>query len=87
MFMNGYWVQYLSDTFILKSRIYELEFWKEDTLNNKTESFKLYPEIQYDNKLTKVAASNPSTKHYINCLLYTSPSPRDRTRYRMPSSA
>ena len=22
-----------------------------------------------------------------NCLLYTSPSPRDRTRYRMPSSA
>ena len=25
--------------------------------------------------------------HYINCLLYTSPSPRDRTRYRMTSSA
>ena len=24
---------------------------------------------------------------YENCLLYTSPSPRDRTRYRMPSSA
>ena len=25
--------------------------------------------------------------HYTNCLLYTSPSPRDRTRSRMPSSA
>ena len=25
--------------------------------------------------------------HYCGCLLYTSPSPRDRTRYRMPSSA
>ena len=26
--------------------------------------------------------------HALNtCLLYTSPSPRDRTRYRMPSSA
>ena len=25
--------------------------------------------------------------HYIFCLLYTSPSPRDRTRSRMPSSA
>ena len=25
--------------------------------------------------------------HHTNCLLYTSPSPRDRTRYRMPSSA
>ena len=24
---------------------------------------------------------------YYPCLLYTSPSPRDRTRYRMPSSA
>ena len=24
---------------------------------------------------------------YKNCLLYTSPSPRDRTRSRMPSSA
>ena len=24
---------------------------------------------------------------YENCLLYTSPSPRDRTRSRMPSSA
>ena len=25
--------------------------------------------------------------HYFLCLLYTSPSPRDRTRSRMPSSA
>mgnify|MGYP003380474675 CR=1 FL=1 len=26
-------------------------------------------------------------RQHIVCLLYTSPSPRDRTRYRMPSSA
>ena len=25
--------------------------------------------------------------NYVDCLLYTSPSPRDRTRSRMPSSA
>ena len=25
--------------------------------------------------------------HFTHCLLYTSPSPRDRTRSRMPSSA
>ena len=25
--------------------------------------------------------------HQVTCLLYTSPSPRDRTRSRMPSSA
>ena len=29
----------------------------------------------------------PETLLYINCLLYTSPSPRDRQKSRMPSSA
>ena len=29
----------------------------------------------------------PYDKEYKSCLLYTSPSPRDRTRSRMPSSA
>ena len=29
----------------------------------------------------------PMAQYRIDCLLYTSPSPRDRTRYRMPSSA
>ena len=33
------------------------------------------------NKMGKISA------WYDNCLLYTSPSPRDRTRSRMPSSA
>ena len=28
-----------------------------------------------------------NTTNYSSCLLYTSPSPRDRTRSRMPSSA
>ena len=42
----------------------------------------------------EVAVSTPSTRRYYLaqslsrvCLLYTSPSPRDRTRSRMPSSA
>ena len=29
----------------------------------------------------------PAILQYDDCLLYTSPSPRDRTRSRMPSSA
>ena len=33
-----------------------------------------------------IAKMEPSER-YIICLLYTSPSPRDRTRSRMPSSA
>ena len=31
--------------------------------------------------------NDPGTAYYYTCLLYTSPSPRDRTRSRMPSSA
>ena len=33
------------------------------------------------------AAAGSSIEYRIACLLYTSPSPRDRTRSRMPSSA
>ena len=32
-------------------------------------------------------ARKQGTPLFVNCLLYTSPSPRDRTRSRMPSSA
>ena len=34
-----------------------------------------------------VAEFSRGKSELINCLLYTSPSPRDRTRSRMPSSA
>ena len=34
-----------------------------------------------------VVGDNSSHTYYINCLLYTSPSPRDRQKSRMPSSA
>ena len=33
------------------------------------------------------AGGHPQIAGHRGCLLYTSPSPRDRTRYRMPSSA
>src|SRR5664280_3642126 len=49
------------------------------------------PEIMFRSAIiqssmtTLIEKWNP--KHAIICLLYTSPSPRDRTRTRMPSSA
>ena len=35
----------------------------------------------------KLVANRDAVVQVYNCLLYTSPSPRDRTRSRMPSSA
>ena len=40
-----------------------------------------------DRKLPVLAFTDGDPYGYCNCLLYTSPSPRDRTRSRMPSSA
>ena len=37
--------------------------------------------------LNTVLAHDRERANLLNCLLYTSPSPRDRTRSRMPSSA
>ena len=39
------------------------------------------------NTMKDFVLSNPTWDQYKLCLLYTSPSPRDRTRSRMPSSA
>ena len=41
---------------------------------------------EYYNYLSMAGVAGIRTQR-ISCLLYTSPSPRDRTRYRMPSSA
>ena len=37
--------------------------------------------------LSAILGRTPNIQEYKTCLLYTSPSPRDRTRSRMPSSA
>ena len=47
-----------------------------------------YPvEIPGVSNMEFLKASTDSLAHARGCLLYTSPSPRDRTRSRMPSSA
>ena len=43
-------------------------------------------ELYNDLSLKAQKIADELIEHY-NCLLYTSPSPRDRTRSRMPSSA
>ena len=42
---------------------------------------------RHDNIHPYHSQGKPPRRHAHSCLLYTSPSPRDRTRSRMPSSA
>ena len=59
---------------------YSLEVNVGDTLENSSVSTTV--------NLNSVNTSNADRdEHLKGCLLYTSPSPRDRTRSRMPSSA
>ena len=43
--------------------------------------------VDSDGKIVPRKIINSFTAKFNGCLLYTSPSPRDRTRSRMPSSA
>ena len=74
----------------------------QSTMGFKTESKALGSSVKATKEMQKVVKAEVSspleqmTKFFANidkgirsvaCLLYTSPSPRDRTRSRMPSSA
>ena len=61
---------------------------KIDGINNVLENNNLL-EIEFEkNNIIKIFNElKDNTELNFNCLLYTSPSPRDRTRSRMPSSA
>ena len=64
-----------------------------DTLNNTSEVLKKLPELpeimdKANQALTFLASGQiPQNSNSYTCLLYTSPSPRDRQKSRMPSSA
>ena len=65
----------MDDDKLIKKYFYKLS-------KNNPSSLYLNDDVFFDKKRELVI----STDTY-NCLLYTSPSPRDRTRSRMPSSA
>ena len=72
------------------------EAWAEVTLRQLLNHTSGLPELLEDEAFIEALVASPTkapppekllTYLYNNCLLYTSPSPRDRTRSRMPSSA
>lgn len=71
MFMSGYEVTYEKDTMANLTRTYTVNYKRKDASGKVIENFNLYPNILYDKSFTKIAASNPSTKHYWNKDVFT----------------
>ncbi len=65
IFMNGYWVDWVSDTLVRNERTYNIKFSKVDSNNLVLEEFTLSPMSVYSNDKTEIVSFNPSTRHYI----------------------
>lgn len=71
MQMGGYEVTYTRDTLDKFSRTYTVNYKKKDQQGQVLEEFELHPNILYDKSFSKVAASNPSTKRYLDRDVFT----------------
>ena len=61
--------------------------WQYYTMAGKTNAEEIYEEGKRNEEWYRIDEIGDTYYQYWDCLLYTSPSPRDRTRSRMPSSA
>lgn len=71
MLMSGYEVTYVNDTMWDFTRQFHINYKKRDGQGKGIENFDLHPNVLYDKTFTKIAASNPSTKHYWNKDIFT----------------
>ncbi|MCB9082533.1 MAG: cytochrome c biogenesis protein CcsA [Lewinellaceae bacterium] len=71
MIMSGYEVTYTDDTLDVYTRTYTVNFKRKDAEGKILEEFDLHPNVLYDKSFTKIAASNPSTKHYLKKDIFT----------------
>ena len=72
---------------LLKERIIFLGGVIDDDVANTIIAQLLFLQSESDKEDIKLYINSPGGSVTATCLLYTSPSPRDRTRARMPSSA
>ena len=71
MFAENYWMTYVKDTIIGNMRKFEIDFRAVDDAGNTKDEFTLHPNVLYTNDFSKVASTNPSTKHYLTKDIFT----------------
>jgi cytochrome c-type biogenesis protein CcmF len=71
MIMGDYEVTYTSDTLDVFTRTYTVNYKRRNADGEVTEEFNLYPNVLYEKTFKKIAASNPSTKRYLNRDVFT----------------
>ncbi len=71
MQMGPYEVTYTRDTMNNLTRTYTVEYVRRNEEGKVAEAFALRPNVLYDKSFTKIAASNPATKHYLHKDIFT----------------
>lgn len=71
MFMNGYWVEYASDTVVGNVREFLVNYNRIDASQDTVEQFSLRPNVIYNRQNTKIESTNPSTKRYLTKDIFT----------------
>ena len=70
------------------ARVTVLDFADEESKKHNLNLYESrWKEVFPNMHMNMIISTGPTSFLSISCLLYTSPSPRDRTRSRMPSSA
>lgn len=71
MIMGDYETTYVKDTIDVFTRTYTVNYKRRNQGGEVVEEFDLYPNVLYDKSFTKIAASNPSTKRYLERDIFT----------------
>ena len=71
MHMSGYRVTYAGDTLVGNERTFDIQYQKLDEQGEVEEEFTVHPTATYNNDVSKVAAWNPDSKHYLGKDIFT----------------
>ena len=71
LFVNNHWFTYESDTIIDKTRTFKIKIEKEDPVRGNIDPYYVYPNVLFTNDLSKIAANNPGTKHFLSKDIFT----------------